>query len=328
MTSTPSDSSQSGPVSLVIQTRVTDEGMAAYVKWQAKIGKSLEIRSGFLGQQVIAPSPPQQVDWIVIQRFKSLSEAQNWMQSDELHALLAEVKDSFVGQGDIFLRTESEDGKAPVTALISCHVATEDEAGFQAWETRAFKVESQAKGFVGHRLERPVPGIQENWVIALSFDSDQNLEAWLNSSERAALLEQGRAYQNDLKIRKAAYGFDFWSRPTGSPPPAPMFVLKTNLLVLLVLYPTVFLWGYLVSNPFIDSKGAPFWLSLFIGNLFSTQLLGWYVVPWAFKMFGAWLDPKPSQKTNMTGWVVLLALYAASMALYAYILTLPKLTFG
>lgn len=59
-----------------------------------------------------------------------------------------------------------------------------------------------------------------------------------------------------------------------------------NLLVLLVLYPIVFLSGYFISAPFLDSKGVPFWLSLFVGNLFSTQLLGWLAVPVIFPLFG------------------------------------------
>ena len=38
-----------------------------------------------------------------------------------------------------------------------------------------------------------------------------------------------------------------------------------------------------VSGPMIDARGVPFWLSLFVGNLVSTQLLGWWVVPAAFE---------------------------------------------
>ena len=53
-----------------------------------------------------------------------------------------------------------------------------------------------------------------------------------------------------------------------------------------MLYPIVFLSGYFISAPFLDSKGVPFWLSLFVGNLFSTQLLGWLAVPVIFPLFG------------------------------------------
>ncbi len=322
-----SDLKPDAPVAVVIQTRISDDGAGPYVNWQSKVSRLLSERKGSLGQQVIAPSPPHQVDWVVIQRFATLADARLWMQAPELRKLLDEIRTYFVGHDDIYLRPDLQDTSMPATAMISCKVAPEDEEEFQHWERDAFEVESKAPGFVGHRLERPVEGIQPNWVIALSFDTDENLNAWIESPERAALLASGQPYQREVRIRKVSYGFNFWQRDADTGPPAPMFILKTNLLVLLVLYPIVYLWGYFVSNPFIDSKGVPFWLSLFIGNLFSTQLLGWWVVPWTFKKFDAWLAPKPAANKALVGWIVLILLYAVSLAVYAYILTLKPLKF-
>jgi hypothetical protein len=90
----------------------------------------------------------------------------------------------------------------------------------------------------------------------------------------------------------------------------------------------VYLWGYLIGHPLIDAKGAPAWLSLFLGNLASTQLLGWFFVPWALKAFDPWLSTKSAPVTQLAGWAILLVLYALSMAGFAYILSLPPLRFG
>jgi antibiotic biosynthesis monooxygenase (ABM) superfamily enzyme len=98
--------------------------------------------------------------------------------------------------------------------------------------------------------------------------------------------------------------------------------MRSNLLVLLVLYPIVFLWGYFVSGPFIDSRGVPFWLSLFIGNLVSTQLLGWFVVPATFRLFGWWLEPGTATGRRIAGYALLAVLYALSMAFFAWLLSL------
>jgi len=316
----------SSPVALIIQTRITDEGVGPYVAWQAKVGQVLQEWSGFLGQQVIAPSPPAQVDWIVVQRFRSIEEARAWSQSEVLHDLVAEVKPFFVGEDHIYLRTEAK-ASTTVSAIVSCYVPPEKEADFLQWEQKIFQVEAKAPGFIGHRLERPVAGIQENWVIALTFDSDENLNRWLNSPERAALLKEAEACQQDVQVRIDSTGFDFWAPNPQGPPPNRLTTFKGNMLALLVLYPSVYVWGYLISHPFIDSKGAPPWLSLFFGNIFTTQFLGWYAVGKAFHLFRAWLAPDASPQTNLKGWVILAALYALEMAAFAYVLTLPPLTF-
>ncbi|OYX82491.1 MAG: antibiotic biosynthesis monooxygenase, partial [Azorhizobium sp. 32-67-21] len=63
-------------------------------------------------------------------------------------------------------------------------------------------------------------------------------------------------------------------------------------------------------------------LSLFIGNVVSTQLLGWWVAPAAFKLFGWWLGPEPGKGKEMLGYGVLAILYALSMLGAAVLLML------
>ena len=65
----------------------------------------------------------------------------------------------------------------------------------------------------------------------------------------------------------------------------------------------------------------PIWLSLFVGNLVSTQLLGWWLVPTAFKALDWWVTPKAGFGRQIAGYALLAALYGASMGLYALLLT-------
>jgi antibiotic biosynthesis monooxygenase (ABM) superfamily enzyme len=55
-----------------------------------------------------------------------------------------------------------------------------------------------------------MPGLHDEWVIILSFDSDANLTAWLNSPARQALLAEGARFQSGLSMKQANYGFNFW----------------------------------------------------------------------------------------------------------------------
>lgn len=309
------------PVSLVVHRRLAEESYGRYQAWQDRVSERLESWPGFLDRQVIRPNPPLQVDWVIVQRFRDITAARAWLQSQDRLDLMDEIRGEFVGNDDIHLFTE--EAKHPAEAasvMISCRVPEGEEAAFLDWQREISAVESHFDGFIGHKIERPIPGVQDDWVIILSFDTDENLTTWIDSPERKALLESGRAYNEKLSLVKASYGFGFWSPQGSKPQPDPVF--KSNLLVLLMLYPIVFLWGYFIADPIFADHGVPFWISLFVGNLVSTQLLGWLLVPLAFKLFGWWLKRKQPVRIQVYGYAIIIALYAVSMAVYAWLLAL------
>ena len=61
-----------GRVSIVTQTRVKVEFNDAFARWQADTSKVIQSFPGFIEQTVIPPSPPQQVDWVILQRVPRL----------------------------------------------------------------------------------------------------------------------------------------------------------------------------------------------------------------------------------------------------------------
>jgi antibiotic biosynthesis monooxygenase (ABM) superfamily enzyme len=306
-----------GTVAVVIQNRITDESKGAYASWQVRVGERLASQPGFLGQEVRTPRPPEQVDWFVIQHFRDHASAQAWMESDELSTLLREIEGSFVGDSNISIVDDAASGYQNATVAVSCKVLPEREAEFMDWERKIFRAEARFPGFVGHRLERPIPGLQPRWKLVLTFSTDADLTRWLESPERSRLIEEGAKFQSDVQVDKVGYGFDFWSGPAERKD-SPATILKGNLIVLTVLYPVVFLWGYFVGSPLLGSW--PFWLALFIGNLFSTQLLGWYVAPKAFQALGWWLGPDVPLKKQVQGYAIVLGVNAISLAVYAWLL--------
>lgn len=310
-----------GPVALVIQRRVADAGFAAFLRWTGAVGERLKSWPGFLGQEVVPPQPPTQSDWITIQRFAGAEAANTWLRSTEHAHLVTEMERYFIGPADIHLLPDTTVHKeTAVSAVISFNVPTGLEADFLAWQQRMQAAESEFKGFLRHKVERPIPGLHHDWVIILSFDTDANLSAWLESPVRQAFLKEGERFNSGISVKRASYGFNFWFPPSETPRQGPSFILKSNLLVLLVLYPIVYLWGTFVSHPLIDAHGVPFWLSLFIGNLVSTQLLGWFIVPAAFKAFDWWLAPKAGALKQVGGYALVGTLYVISMAAYAALL--------
>ena len=58
---------------------------------------------GFLHQTVMSPSPPAQVDWVILQRFADIDSATAWLRSVERQERLAGVRPMLIGQDDVHL---------------------------------------------------------------------------------------------------------------------------------------------------------------------------------------------------------------------------------
>ncbi len=170
--------------------------------------------------------------------------------------------------------------------------------------------QAKAPGFQGYRFEPPVPGVQEDWLAIVRFDTEMNLQAWLDSPERHKLLQEASGFTKEFHARIARTGFDQWfpAAAAGAAPPA---AWKQNMLVLLMLYPIVFLFGLLVQTPLLTrAAGLPFAIALFIGNVASVILLS-RLLPWMSTRFSWWLQPAGSNpaRTERIGTGFVIALY-------------------
>jgi uncharacterized protein len=311
----PHGTDAAAPVAVVVSRRVASDRDGDYFAWQQRIGVRLSTWPGYLGRELHRPEPPRQEAWVAVEHFADLGSARGWIASEERTAFVAEIRHLSLGDEEVRLVADPDASGTPVaSAVISQSVSPVDEHAFLAWQSEISAAEARYDGFLGHRVERPVEGAQDDWVIVVTFASAAQLDAWLDSPERAALLERSRAFAADLRLTRTSHGFGFWSRDDEPDP-----VFKSNLLVLLMLYPFVFLWGYFVSTPLIDHQGVPFWLSLFIGNLVSTQLLGWFLVPWAFRRFRWWLRRHRGWRIELAGYLVLAALYAGTLGVFAWL---------
>ena len=91
------------------------------------------------------------------------------------------------------------------------------------------------------------------------------------------------------------------------------------MLVVLLLYPVVFLFGALVQVPILIGRiGMPFWLALFVGNVVSVLLLS-QLVPCASGRFAWWLRPQgdSARRTNLAGAALVLGLYAVCLLVFS-----------
>jgi antibiotic biosynthesis monooxygenase (ABM) superfamily enzyme len=305
-------------VTVVVQTRIHDGQEVAFQEWQTRIGAAAMEHPGFIDQKVLPPSPPAQADWVILQRFTDSDSATNWLRSERRLALLAEEQPMLIGADDVHLVQDGGKGvtPAPVSAVIATRVKPGQEVAFRRWEQRIAAAQARAPGFQGYRFQPPVPGVQEDWLAILRFTSESTLQAWMDSPRRHALLKEAVAFTESFETRIIQTGFEQWFSDDGSKPPA---AWKQNMIVLLALYPVVFLFGLYVQTPWLIARiGMPFWLALFVGNAISILVLN-RLVPLLSRALAWWLTPADSARlrTDLGGAGVMIGLYAILMALFA-----------
>lgn len=204
--------------------------------------------------------------------------------------------------------TKNKYTEADSSAIITNIITDDNIERFLLWQAKIAPIQSQFEGFIGYKLEPPRMGIRDYWVTTVAFDNDTHLNAWLNSQERAALLTELESFSGENKLTKVHNGFNFWFTKTPK-----KSAWKESALVLLTLYPVVFLLSF-IQNP-VMAYGVPFWLALFFANAASTAILAWVTMPWLVKMFGWWLNPPKKRATLYTfiGTILVLVLYIFSI---------------
>jgi uncharacterized protein len=312
----------SGParsVSIVTQTCVKPESAEAFARWQGETSTVITNFPGFIEQRLMPPKPPLQVDWVILQRFASRDDAQRWLASPERQARIDGIAHMLVGRDDVHIVQDEASAihRAPVSAVISTRVKPGKETEYRAWERKIAAAQSKARGLQGYRFEPAVPGVQEDHVAILRFDSEENLNAWLDSAKRRKLVEEAEPLTEEFHTRTVRAGFEQWFHEAGAGA-APLPVWKIDMLVLLMLYPIVFLFGVFVATPFLMNRLAlPFAISLFLGNIVSVGLTG-FLVPRVANHFGWWLHPKGPQplRTHLLGAGIIVALYAVMVVVF------------
>ena len=308
------------PVTLVTQTRVRAESDGDFGRWQQQVNDVVARFPGLIDHEVSPPSPPVQPDWVIVQRFTSVDAARSWLGSDERRRLVEQAQPWLVGQDDIHLIDSGDrpGPAAPVSAVISTRVEPGQEEAYRAWQRRIAATQSKFAGFQGYKLTPPIPGVQDDWVTILRFETEPYLAAWMDSPERQRLIDEAAAFTAETHTRTVRTGFDQWFRVGGNAgPPTPAW--KQNMLVLLALYPVVFLFGLWVQTPLLMERAKmPFWLALFAGNVASVIVLNW-LVPAVSSRFGWWLHPSGgnARRLELAGAALIVGLYGLLLTLFS-----------
>ena len=269
-----------GSVTIVTQTRVRPAATDAFARWQGETSAAVAELPGLHRAAVMPPNPPLQVDWVILQRFASLEDAQSLAALDRAAEADRRRRSrcwSGATTSTSCATTRRASLPAPVSAVITTRVKPGKEAEYRAWEQQ-----DRRRPVEGDRAFRAIGSSRRCRACRTTSSPSCGSTArpicrrWMNSPERLALLEEAEPLTEEFHARIVRTGFEQWFKVAdGAPQPA---AWKMNMIVLLLLYPVVFLFGALVGTPFLmPGKGLPFWLALFIGNIVSVtaaQLAG------------------------------------------------------
>ena len=134
-----------------------------------------------------------------------------------------------------------------------------------------------------------MPNVQQEWTALYRYDSAADLDTWLISPERQALLAEGDRF-SDFQSHTIDNSFGSWFAfdDHGVQTPQPSET-KTSIAVWVGLYPTVVLLTLALSP-----LKMPLWLGLLIGNLISSFVMSFVTMPYYVNpLLKRWLRPPP-----------------------------------
>ena len=311
------DASNVATAVTAVQVRQGQEG--AFASWLAQLNETVATFPGYISAVVIPPVPPLQSDWVLVQRFQTLEQLGAWLDSDERRSLLDKSASLLVGEGTTNVIEGTSTERSPqdmVTEIITVSVKPGMEDAYRDWVDRIRQVEARFPGYQGLELQPPIPGVQDDWVSLLRFDTAEHLNAWLESDARRTALQEVEPFI-DRRERQVATAFSGWFTFGDTPGQVPPN-WKQGMIVLLVLFPVVML-EILFLNPLLSSLNPA--VANFIGLIISVVALTWALVPLANRAFKWWLIPGPndSPRVEIAGTALIIGLYALSVAVFAWL---------
>jgi uncharacterized protein len=277
------------PTTLLLCARILPGCEAQFAQWQGRWQSALLAAADATSVELWPSAPPDQLEAVALARFPSVETLRNWRRGEINRDLVAEVAPlvegglvmQLVGQAAVDYSVAHG-----VTMVIVTEIKPGKEAAYRAWADRIQKLQATFTGYLGSFVQPPQRG-ETGWTTVLRFDSAPNLERWLKSDARAAMVRDSEDLVAGFHAQRVDTSFPGWvpnDPATGTPPS----MWKTACLVLLTLFPVVML-ELRFLNPHIEAFNPA--VRTFIGNAISVGLTTWPLMPLAILGFHAWLFP-------------------------------------
>lgn len=272
--------------------------------WLVKSMMQASEAPGFVSGEITPPKGATDIDWTLVQRFRSSAEATAWKQSETRKKYLADLQTAH-NQEQLHISEEDQVSElVTVTTAIMTHIKPGMEDAYRGWEGKVQEAQTRSPGYRGSYFQ-PDTGEAGVWVSLMRFDNAESLDKWFTSPARLQLLEDAKALVTSTDIQRVTGSFPGWipiDPKTGKGPPN----WKAFLLVLLGLYPIVTLEiRYLGPMLAGHIPTAPMNL---ICNGISVAATTWITMPLFIKWFAPFMFPPEGAKPADTiKWVGIIA---------------------
>ena len=288
---------------VIASQKVHPDRLPEYHRAQRKLNELVQRQPGFSGTEIIAPVEGLQEDWVAVFRFDSNENLQKWLHLPERVRLVEELNAALSEPPAYQVVADNETVAKPATAVFSHRIRPGREEDFADWKRRIIRARIRQPGHLGSEMFAPVPGVQDGWVDIVRFDCPENLEKWLKSPERRRLIEEALEFSESIEARPLATGLENWFRLAGTTggEEGNVPIWKQSLLVLLALYPTIMIMGF-VTAPL--ARVLPHPVYILVGNMIGVAVLAWILMPRLSRWMAFFLHPapvRPRWKTDLAG---------------------------
>jgi hypothetical protein len=180
----------------------------------------------------------------------------------------------------------------PVTAVLSVPVEAEQMVVFKHLHDLSVQRMTAMPGFLHAELLEPVPGVQDDTVILLTFDTRHHLDGWLESGDRKQLVERQSTHLLGPRTLSVVGGFAGWFDSGRDD----VVRWRSAAAVLIAIVPVsqVYLMARMSLFPHLNVVVATI-----VGNVFTVAALTWVLMPPITRRLKDWLrrqQPAPGER--------------------------------
>ncbi|MBX9567330.1 MAG: hypothetical protein K2X77_00440 [Candidatus Obscuribacterales bacterium] len=287
------------------------ENLSVFTKFISELTMMSAKAAGFWGGELLAPGANGST-WTLIQRFETVEQAQEWLNSSERRKFLEQLPTVLAGES-IPISDELNSGTlTEVSTSIVTYVKPDATDLFFDWEAKIIAAQAKRSGYRSLQLQTPPPSQPHQWTSMVRFDSPASLEGWFSSEDRRLLIAEADALVHKSELRRVPSVFPGWV-PLDEKGNAPK-LWKTALLVLLGLFPVVMLQQIFLS-PFLHGLHPV--IKTFVSLVGSVAATSFLTMPYFVVSFKWWLFPKKEDHlASLKGALILTALFLASIGIF------------
>ena len=190
------------------------------------------------------------------------------------------------------MNAESTSGQTEnqgATGVITHRVRRDSHPEYERWLEQIQPLCKSMPGHLDSHIIRPVPGLTEIYTVVIRFDTTAHLRHWLDSPDRAQLIDQVNPLLATGDDFFTSSGLDFWFTPTGAQAKVPVR-WKQFLLTWSAIYPLA-LVAPMIVLPALQALGLPDMLPVrtFVATGVIVFFMVYLVMPRYTRLMQRWL---------------------------------------